>query len=173
VRRIEEGVMDWVTFAVQWLHVLLGIVWFGYSLALAIFFIPAVGRLPITTQREIGANLGERAMPIIDIVAPAILVLGIIRGTLLGPIDSVEAALTTAYGLTWLVALVTIVAVYLWGRFVIIGAVNRLAAAPLTPDGGPTPELDAALARAKQVTVMELLGFFVIFTCMILMRFGL
>ena len=66
-----------------------------------------------------------------------------------------------------------IVVVYLWGRFVIIGAVNRLAAAPLTPDGGPTPELDAALTRAKQVTVLELLGFFVIFTCMILMRFGL
>jgi len=56
---------------------------------------------------------------------------------------------------------------------VITGAVNRLALAPLAADGGPTPELDAALARAKQVTVLELLGFFVIFTCMILMRFGL
>jgi hypothetical protein len=67
----------------------------------------------------------------------------------------------------------TIVAVYLWGRFVIIGAVDRLNHAPLTADGGATPELDAALARAKQVTVLELLGFFVIFTCMILMRFGI
>ena len=36
-----------------------------------------------------------------------------------------------------------------------------------------TPELDAALARAKQVAVLELVGFMVIFTCMILMRFGL
>ena len=52
----------------------------------------------------------------------------------------------------------TIVVVYFWGRIVILGAVNRLAAAPLAPDGGPTPELDAALARAKQVTVLELLG---------------
>ena len=165
--------MDWVTFAVQWLHVLLGIVWFGYSLALAIFFIPAVSRLPIITQRQIGANLGSHAKPIIDVVAPAILVLGVIRGTVLGPIDSLEELFTTAYGLTFLVAAVMIVAVYLWGRFVIIRAVERLAAAPLTPEGGPTPELDAALARAKQVTLLELLGFFVIFTCMILMRFGL
>ena len=165
--------MDWVTFAVQWLHVLLGITWFGYSLALAIFFIPAINRMPIMTQRQIGSALGEHATPIIDVLAPSILVLGFIRGTFLGPIDSVQEVFTTAYGITWLVALVTIIAVYAWGRLVIIGAVNKLNAAPLTPEGGPTPELDAALARAKQVTVLELLGFFVIFTCMILMRFGL
>jgi hypothetical protein len=80
---------------------------------------------------------------------------------------------TTAYGITWLVALVTAIAVFFWGRIVIVGAVRRLTEAPLTADGGPTPELDAALARAKRVTVLELLGFLVIFTCMILMRFGL
>ncbi len=164
--------MNWFTFSVQWLHVLLGILWFGYSLALAVFVIPALNRLPITTQREVGAALGERAKPIIDVVAPAILILGVIRGTLLGPIDSIADVFTTAYGITWLVALVTIIAVFLWGRFVILGAVERLAVAPLTADGGPTPELDAALTRAKQVTVLELLGFFVIFSCMILMRFG-
>jgi uncharacterized membrane protein len=165
--------VNWITFSVQWLHVLLGIVWFGYSLALAIFFIPAISRLSIPTQRQIGAALGERAKPIIDVVAPSILVLGIIRGTLLGPIKSGEDVFTTAYGLTWLLAIVTIVAVFLWGRIVIIGAVDRLAAAPLTPDGGPTPELEVALAQAKRVTVLELLGFLLLFTLMILMRFGL
>jgi hypothetical protein len=56
---------------------------------------------------------------------------------------------------------------------VIIGAVKRLAVAPLTSDGRWTPELEEAFARAKLVTVLELAGFFVIFTCMILMRFGL
>ena len=118
--------MDWVTFGVQWLHVLLGIVWFGYSLALAVFFIPAVSRLPITTQRQIGVALTERATPIIDVLAPVILFLGIIRGTLLGPIDSVADVFTTAYGLTWLVAALTLVAVFFWGRIVIVGAVARL-----------------------------------------------
>jgi putative copper export protein len=167
-----EGRVDWVTFGVQWLHVLLGIVWFGYSLALAIFFIPAISRLPITTQRQIGAALGSHAAPIIDVVAPSIVVLGFIRGTLLGPIDSVTDVFTTAYGLTWLVALIAAVATYLWGKLVILGAVERLNTAPLTAEGGPTPELDAAVGRAKQVTVLELMGFLVIFTCMILMRFG-
>jgi uncharacterized membrane protein len=165
--------MDWALFVVQWTHVLLGILWFGYSLALAVFVIPAISRLSIQTQQQIGAALGERAEPILDVVVPTILVLGVIRGTLLGPIDSVDDVFTTAYGLTWLVALVTIVILYLWGRFVIIRAVSRLATAPLTAEGGPTPELDEALARVKQLTVLELAGFFVIFTCMILMRFGL
>ena len=165
--------MDWLTFGVQWLHVLLGIVWFGYSLALAIFFIPAIDRLPIMTQRQIGVALAERGTPIIDVLAPTIAVLGFIRGTFLGPISSVQEVFTTAYGITWLVALVTIIAVYAWGRLVIVGAVRALNTAPLTADGDPTQELDAALEHAKLVTVFELLGFFVIFTCMILMRFGL
>jgi len=165
--------VDWITFIVQWLHVLLGITWFGYSLALAIFFIPAVSRLSIPTQREIGAALGERATPIIDVIAPTILVLGVIRGTLLGPIDSLADLFGTAYGITFVVALLAIVATFLWGRIVIVRAIDELAVAPLTADGGPTPELDAALARAKRVAGLELVGFMVIFTCMILMRFGL
>jgi hypothetical protein len=127
----------------------------------------------LTIQREIGAALGARAKPIIDVIAPAILILGIIRGTLFGPIDSVAEVFTTAYGLTWLVAAVMLVVVFFWGRIMVIGAVDRLAAAPLTADGGPTPELEVALTRAKQVTVLELVGFLIIFTAMILMRFGL
>jgi uncharacterized membrane protein len=165
--------VNWVTFAVQWLHVLLGIIWFGYSLAMAIFVIPVISSLPIPVQRQIGARLGSRTEPILDVLVPTIVVLGVIRGTVLGPIRSVADAFTTAYGITWLVALVAAVVVYLWSRFVIIGAVRRLNATPLTADGGPTPEMEAALSRAKQVTVLELLGFLVIFTCMILMRFGL
>jgi hypothetical protein len=165
--------VNWVTFGVQWLHVLLGIVWFGYSLGMAIFVIPVISSLPIPVQRQFGAGLGARTEPILDVLVPTIVVLGVIRGTVLGPIRSVADVFTTAYGITWLVALVAAVAVYLWSRFVIIGAVRRLNEAPLTPDGGPTPEMEAALSRAKLVTVLELLGFFVIFSCMILMRFGL
>ena len=164
--------MDWVTYIVQWLHVLLGILWFGYSLALAVFFIPAISPLPIPVQRQIGENLAKRATPILDVVVPTIILLGLIRGTLLGPIDAFDD-LTKAYGITWLVALIAAVSTYLWGRLVIVPTVRRMAAVPLAADGGPTPELDAAVEQAKRVTAIELLGFLVIFSCMILMRFGL
>ena len=165
--------MDWLVVIVQWLHVLLAILWFGNTLSLATITIPALGRLPLVRQQEIGAQLGERGARVIDVVGPAVIVLGIVRGTLFGPIKDVDALLGTAYGLTWLVALIVAIATFLWGRFVIVPSTRALAAAPVNPDGTPSPQLDTALARAKTVTVLELLGFLVIFTCMILMRFGL
>jgi uncharacterized membrane protein len=165
--------VDWLVFAVQWLHVLLAILWFGNSLSLASITIPALNRLPLITQQQIGAELGNQGVRVFDIVAPAVIVLGFLRGTLFGPIRDAGALFGTAYGLTFLVALIVAIATFLWGRFVIVPATRVLASAPVNPDGTPTAELDAALARAKRVTVLELIGFLVIFTCMILMRFGL
>jgi hypothetical protein len=164
--------MDWVLFGVQWLHVLLGLFWFGNALAVAAFLIPAVSTLPIPTQRQVGGRYADIAERTFNVVAPAVIVLGIIRGTLLGPIKSLDA-LGTTYGITWLIALVAAVATFLWGRYVIGGAARVMNAAPLGPGGEPTPELERATTRIKQVAVLELFGFFVIFTCMILMRFGL
>jgi uncharacterized membrane protein len=164
--------MNWLAFIVQWLHVLLGIFWFGNAIAVAVILIPAISKFPIPTQREIGGRYTAIAEPIFKVVAPTIVVLGIIRGTVFGPINSVED-LATPYGITWIVALLATIATFLWGLYVIGGAAKVMNAAPLAADGGPTPELERATARIKQVAVLELLGFIVIFTCMVLMRFGL
>lgn len=88
--------MDWVVFGAQWLHILLGILWFGNPLVLAAIIIPALNRLPITAQREIGGHLGERSERAFLVVAPAVIILGIIRGTLLGPIKSADILFGTA-----------------------------------------------------------------------------
>ena len=165
--------MNWVVVVIQWVHVLLGIIWFGNSLILSLILIPTLNTLPISIQREVGARYGERSTAIIDVIAPLTILLGFVRGTFLGPIDTVADVFGTAYGITWLVALITATATYLWGRLVIVPAVRVLNVAPLTPDGQPTPELVAATDRAKLVVVLELIGFFVVFSCMILMRFGL
>ena len=165
--------MDWLVVIVQWLHVLLAILWFGNSLSLATITIPAISRLPLVRQQEIGAELGVQGTRVIDVVGPAVIVLGFVRGTFLGPIKDADDLLGTAYGWTFLVALILAIGTFLWGRFVIVPATRVLSMAPVNPDGSATPELEAALARAKTVTVLELLGFLAIFTCMILMRFGL
>jgi uncharacterized membrane protein len=164
--------MNWGQFAVQWSHVLLAILWFGNSLSLAAVVIPAISRLPLPRQREIGTELGRQGVRVFDVVAPAVIILGIVRGTFFGPIKSADVLFGTAYGVTWLVALVVAILTFLWGRYVIGPTVARMNAVPLAPDGTATPELDAAISRAKLVTVLELIGFLVIFTCMILMRFG-
>jgi len=165
--------VDWLVFAVQWLHVLAAILWFGNTLSLAAITIPAISRLPLVRQQEIGAQLGVQGTRVIDIVAPAVIILGFLRGTVFGSIRDADSLFGTAYGLTFLVALIVAIATFLWGRFVIVPATRALAKAPVNPDGTPTAELDAAVARAKRVTVLELIGFLVVFTCMILMRFGL
>ena len=108
-----------------------------------------------------------------DVLVPAVIALGVVRGTLVGPIKDVGAVFGSTYGLTWLVALVAAIATFLWGRIVINGALRRLTAAPLNADGTATAELEAETARVKLVVVLELVGFLVIFSCMILMRFGL
>jgi putative copper export protein len=164
--------MDWVVFAFQWSHILLAILWFGNSLSLAIVTIPALNRLPLPRQREIGAELGRQGVRVFDVVAPAVIVLGIVRGTLLGPIKGADALFGSAYGITWLVALVVAILTFLWGRFVIGPTVERMNAIPLAANGSAAPELEAAISRAKLVVILELVGFLTIFTCMILMRFG-
>lgn len=165
--------MDWVVIVVQWLHVLLGILWFGNALVLDVIVIPAINRLPIVRQREVAALIGARATPIFHVVVPLIIVLGVVRGTLLGPIKGLDVLVGTAYGLTWLVALTVTVLTYLWGLFVIIPGLRVMERAPINPDGSPTPELEAATNRVKLLVSLELIGFAIIFTCMILMRFGL
>ena len=165
--------MNWLTFGVQWLHMLLGILWFGYSLSLAVIIIPAINRLAITRQREIGQYLGERGESVIDLVGPAVIVLGFIRGTFLGQLHSVSDVFGSTYGLTWLVGLLAATATFLWGKFVIVGALDAMNRLPLGADGTATPELVAATDRVKLVVVLELAGFLVVFTCMVLMRFGL
>jgi hypothetical protein len=123
-------------------------------------------------QREVGAQYGEQATRVFDVLVPAVIVLGVIRGTFLGPIKAVGDVFGSSYGITWLVALIAAIATFLWGRIVINGALRRLNAAPLNPDGTATPQLEAETARVKLIVVLELVGFLVIFTCMILMRFG-
>jgi uncharacterized membrane protein len=164
--------MDWLQFAVQWLHVLLGLFWFGGALYTDFILIPAIRDFSIARQREIGAALGARGAAVYRAVGPVIILLGFIRGTVFGPIKSLDA-LTTPYGLTWLVALAVSIALYVWAFTIYERGLRSLATTPLGPDGGVTPEIEAATNRVKRLALLELVFFFVIFTCMILMRFGL
>lgn len=168
--------MDWLLFAIQWLHVLLGITWFGAAITANLVFIPALMKLPLDRQREIGGAYGDQASKVLPIAAMGVILLGILRGTVFGQIRSLEA-LTTAYGITWLVALVLATGTFLWGLRVIEPAIGRMNAIPVDrafqADGTATPEMVSAVDAVKRASVLELIGFIAVFTCMILMRFGL
>jgi uncharacterized membrane protein len=165
--------VNWAQFVVQWLHVILGMLWLGGALYTNFILIPALGRLPLATQREVGAHVGEVAGRVFTIAPIGLVILGILRGTVWGPIHDVDDLLGTAYGLTWLTALTVTVATWLWGKFVIEGAIAQMNSVALNADGTMSVAGMAALNRVKLVAALELLGFALIFTCMILMRFGL
>jgi uncharacterized membrane protein len=166
--------VDWLVFGVQWLHLFFGIFWFGAVLYGDFILIPAITTLPLNSQREMSSAIGPRAARIILPVSSLVILLGILRGTVFGRIKSLDA-LTTQYGIIWIIALIAALATFYWGTRVIVPAVERLnvisAQDAVGADGAPTPAFSAAIDRVKRVTLLELIGFFVIFTCMILMRF--
>ncbi|HEY7848292.1 MAG TPA: hypothetical protein VIC83_08885 [Candidatus Limnocylindria bacterium] len=155
--------MDWLTFGVQWLHVLLGITWFGYAIAIYFLVRPAINQEPEAQQRLTYTRMGALAARVMPFVSLGVLLLGIVRGTVLGPIQSVEAAFTTAYGITWLVALVVTIGL------IVNGARNI---GPTFVGLADTPDYPAAAARLVRLSQIDLVMFAIVFTCMILMRFG-
>ena len=167
--------MDWLQFVAQWLHVILGILWFGTTLAMNIIILPAMMKMPLDRQREFGGAMSEVAGRIMPKAAMAVIALGFLRGTVFGQIKSLDA-LTTTYGLTWLAGLIAATATFMWGIRVLEPALHRLNAIPVSeaflPSGAPSPAMSAAVANIKRVGGLELIGFIVVFTCMILMRFG-
>ena len=158
--------MPWLII-VQWLHVFLGVLWFGSTLYINLIFIPAVMPLPREKQQEIAARISPLTTRVLRPTAFLVIALGFIRGTFLGPLKSVEAAVSTPYGVTWLVALLGALALETFIEVVFDPNVRRLNTAK------DDAEYAATLQRVKVFAVLELAGFFAIFTCMILMRFAL
>jgi putative copper export protein len=156
--------VNWLQFTVQWLHVLLGILWFGYALSMYFLVSPALMRLPEPQLRDVNVQLGRTGARVFPFVAIAVLVLGFVRGTFLGPIRSIEDAFGTAYGITWLVAIVLTLGLVFTGARYIGPGWEKLHA---------EPDLPAAIERLRAITRIDLVLFFGVFTCMILMRFGL
>jgi uncharacterized membrane protein len=167
--------LDWAQFAVQWLHVLAAITWFGAVIYTDFILIPAITTLPPREQRTAGTAIGNRSARVIMGAAAAVILLGFVRGTVWGRIHSLDA-LTTPYGFAWLLALVLAVVTYFWGLKVIIGALERFNAFDLDqavlPDGRQSPVMLGLIADIKRKSQIELLLFLVIFTCMIFMRFN-
>ena len=167
----------WGLIVIQWLHVLLGIFWFGGSLYLNFMVVPVVLSLPFGQQREVAIPLGARSNQVLPLVAILVILLGLLRGTIWGPVHTFAFLFGTAYGVTFLTSLLVASGVELWGHFVAGKAAAQLNTFPLAevmkPASAVALAFNTQVQRVKLFALVELLGFFIIFTCMILMRFGL
>jgi uncharacterized membrane protein len=167
----------WMIMLVHWLHVFLGIFWFGSLLYVGFVLVPSLRRLPLEQQRTIPGVVNAQAERVLFPIAILVVILGLVQGTILGPVRSLGSLLGTAYGFTFLVAALVAVATVVWGSVIVTGAIRRLEAFPLEgvrmPGSKVALDFAAQMQRVRLFVLIELLGFLVIFTCMILMRFGL
>ncbi|HEY7342596.1 MAG TPA: hypothetical protein VH591_17105 [Ktedonobacterales bacterium] len=154
------------TIIMQWLHVILGIMWFGSSLYATFVLFPALANVPLGEQQKVGGILGQQTAKVIGPVAGGVVLLGFLRGTFFGSLHSLDTVFGTSYGLTWLVSLLLGIALILWGALIVGPKAQALAAASTPEEYGAIQQRLIFLAR------IELVGFLAIFTCMILMRFG-
>jgi len=162
--------MEWAIIVVQWLHVFLGIFWFGGTLYLNFVVIPSVLGLPAEQQPAISKRLSELGRRVMIPVAALVILMGLLRGIVFGPVQSFSFLFGTAYGITFLIGFLAAVATFFWGLLVISREAKKLETLPA--NAKEQTAYDATLNRVKIFALLELLGFFVIFTCMILMRFG-
>jgi uncharacterized membrane protein len=158
--------MPWLIIT-QWLHVFLGVLWFGGTLYINLILIPALLPLPREKQQEVAARISPMTTRVLRPTAILVIALGFIRGTFLGALHGVQDVVGTTYGMTWLVALIGALLLFGFIEVIFDPIVRRLNTAK------GDAEYDATLKRVQVFAALELVGFFAIFTCMILMRFGL
>jgi uncharacterized membrane protein len=167
----------WPLIIIQWLHVFFGILWFGSTLYVDFILIPALTSLPLDQQRAVSKPISSMSARLIIPAALLVIVLGILRGTVWGPVQSTDILFGSAYGITFLIAFIVAIATFLWGLLLTTRGAQRLDEFPLnevTQSGSPASLAFASqVQRVKVFAMVELLGFFVIFSCMILMRFGM
>jgi uncharacterized membrane protein len=153
----------WLLLVLQWLHVFLGIFWFGAVLYSDFVLVPVIQGLQPATQLEVAGPLGRRTVQVIIPVALGVIVLGVLRGVAGG----VLGALGSAYGLTWLASLVVGCVTLAWGVWVVTPAINRIQ--EVEPG---SPAVAVAISRVQFLAILELGLFLVILSLMIALRFG-
>jgi uncharacterized membrane protein len=172
--------MDIFQLIVQWLHVLCGILWVGGAVAINMLVLPSLGVLDPKAQRRLGQALAPALRRYFAIVAGLVMLLGIVRGTLLGPIKGLDILFATPYGLTWLAALVLTIGLAVIGARYVGPTAERMYGdselwefGPGFPNQQPPSGLLAHQQLLRTISFVELFGFLVVFTLMILMRLGL
>jgi uncharacterized membrane protein len=150
-----------ILVAVQWLHILMGTAWFGCYIFLDFIMWPTFLRLPIAQAKVTSAVITKFASPVMATSGTLVVLLGIIRGTLLGPIKSFSFLFTSVYGIAWLVALTVSLMLIIWGA----GWHDRVI--------GPVWEEDhvrpGAVSRLRIGAVFEMTSFGIVLACMVFM----
>lgn len=154
--------MIWLLSVLLYLHILGAIFWFGSSLFMQVFMVPALRAMQFEAQKPWMMAITGRYGRVVGPLAGLTILLGLLRGIAAG----VLGHLGTPYGLTFLASIV--VAAYvgvMGGRF--IGPTAEKMAASTTPQGVLT-----GLGQISRYGRFEIGGFLVVLALMVAMGAG-
>ncbi len=158
-------VIEVATVVVQWMHILAALVWVGGQMFGALVVWPALLRAPADRAREIMGLFGRTGAPIMSAAVQLTLGLGLLRGTLLGPMRSLDVLFGSAYGWTFLASILLTVCVMAYGG----GTRRAMMSRVWSSDGTWADGSGAWIAGRNRVSLALLAG---VIGCMVLMRFG-
>ncbi|MBA3826142.1 MAG: hypothetical protein H0X24_19855 [Ktedonobacterales bacterium] len=165
----------------RYLHIILGITWFGGTVYRSLILLPGLATLSPEQRRPFLQSVQEGHETFLLTTGFLVIVLGIMLGAVVGPIQS-GSALFTAYGVTW-IASMTLAAIILgWEGFMVSPAIAALApddaeevvvaTEPARAVLPPVPSMPGSLRRAQTLAWIEVGGFCLLVSFMVLMHFG-
>lgn len=150
---------------VQWVHVVAGVVWAGGQAFVHLAIWPALLRRPAPEARAFMPALGAVVAPVMSTSGMVVMGMGIVRGTVLGPIRSWRVLFASPYGWSFIAALV------LTAALIARGAGARTRIPPRVWDGDAYRPGAARYLRTEAAISLTLLA--ALLVTMVLMRFGL
>ena len=167
--------MEYLVIIVQWVHVLAAILWVGGFAVINFLVFPSIPTLPPEQQRRFGRALSPKLKTYFSVVSGIVMLFGIIRGTLLGPIRGLDVLFGTPYGWMWLASLILTIGLAVLGARVVGPTAERMyfddSLWEFGPGQPPPAGLMAHVQLLRTVGLIETVGFLVVFTLMIGMRF--
>jgi hypothetical protein len=165
VDRIERSARVLIAAMIaRYVHIILGITWFGGTVYRSLIVLPGLTSLTRTEGDHLLRVVQERHETWLLTVGCLVIGMGILLGTVVGPIQTSDDLLSL-YGLTWASSLLLGTALLIWEIF----AVSPVTSALLN---APEAHWIQYVYRVKLLCGIEAGGFGVLLVGMISMHFG-
>ena len=155
-------IMLLLTGIVQWLHIAAAIVWLGGTIFMYYGVYPALLKMTAQEGQKFLGMLEKYAGPLLAVSGSAVVLFGLIRGTVFGPIRS-WAVLGSPYGLTFITAFLLAIVL------TILGAQHEKVVGPIWEGDKVKAGFES---RLKTTRTIEILIAAAVLVCMVLMKFG-
>jgi putative copper export protein len=152
-------------FLVHWLHIFAAATWLGLVAGTYFIMVPVILQAPAAQSRATWGLFAARMNRLAPIMGQATLLLGLLRGTVFGPIRSFGDLIGTSYGHTFLTALILTIVTSIHGAT----AASRFEKKVWNGD----QYLPGAAAALRKSGVISLTLFALILACMAIMRLGI